>query len=79
MAIAAGPAFDSRWPSSRCSNGPRSQFAQIAKDIPIRTAEPIARARAMSGIRPHLESLVIAARIDRGREGVGQVNRSSLS
>lgn len=79
MANPAGRAFDSRGPSSRCSSGPRSQFAQTASDIAIRTAEKKPSARASSAIGADLCRPVFGASVDGGRQCIGQVDRLRLS
>lgn len=76
-ASAAGAAFDARCPSSRCSTGP-SKFAQIANEIAIRNADAKARVRAISSVIAHLAGVEGAARVDRGRQRIGQVARLGL-
>ena len=79
MAIPAGAALDARWPSSLCSSGPRSQFAQIANEITIRSAEAKASVRPTSGIGAHLAGGGSAARVDRRRQRISEVDCLRLS
>ena len=79
MAIAAGAAFDTRPPLSRCNRGPRSQLAQIANETTIRSAEAKARMRATSDIGVHLVGAGAVARVDRGRQHISQIDCLGLS
>ena len=79
IARAAGATFEARSPSSRCNSGPRSQLDQIANEITIRSAAATARVRPISSIGGRPAGFVGAARVDRGRQRISQVNRLGLS